>query len=247
MDKYLLVQKFVALKESNPGLKCYIAIGGWAFNSGETATYWSDMAMTHERQVKFALALSEFVQEYGFDGVDLDWEYPVAEDRGGRPEDKKNFVSLIRTIRVFFDVTGRNYGITFTTPASYWYLRHFDVLGMLESGAEWTNMMTYDLHGVWDAENSYFPSLILIYLAPDLHRWIGPVVGAHTNLTEIKSALDLMWRIGVGPSEIVLGMGFYGRSFTLSDLNCVEPGCSFNAGGHPGPCTGTSGILSFKG
>jgi hypothetical protein len=39
--------------------------------------------------------------------------------------------------------------------------------------------MTYDLHGVWDGQDP----------------WIGKVVGAHTNLTEIKVALQLFQNV----------------------------------------------------
>lgn len=70
---------------------------------------------------------------------------------------------------------------------------------------------------------------------------------AHTNLTEIKSALDLMWRAGVEPSKIVMGTGFYGRSFTVDDPSCVDPGCAFSVAGNAGPCTATAGVLSYKG
>lgn len=41
-----------------------------------------------------------------------------------------------------------------------------------------------------------------------------------------------------------MGLGFYGRSFTLADPSCTEPGCPFASGGKPGKCTGTSGVLS---
>lgn len=67
---------------------------------------------------------------------------------------------------------------------------------------------------------------------------------AHTNLTEIDQSLDLLWRNGIDSSKVVLGLGFYGRSFTLKDPSCTSPGCPFSGGANPGKCTATSGILS---
>ncbi len=49
--------------------------------------------------------------KWGFQGVELDWEYPAFPDRGGRPADTKNFVSLIAEMRAAF---GTNYGISVT-------------------------------------------------------------------------------------------------------------------------------------
>lgn len=58
--------------------------------------------------------------------------------------------------------------------------------------------------------------------------------------------MDLLWRAGVTPGKIVLGQGWYGRSFTLADPTCTTPNgvCEFTAGGNAGACTQTSGILS---
>lgn len=55
--------------------------------------------------------------------------------------DIENFVSLFRVLRQTFDASGRKYGLTFTIPSSYWYLRWFDVPGLLES-ADWVNLMS---------------------------------------------------------------------------------------------------------
>ncbi|KAJ5094625.1 CAZyme family GH18, partial [Penicillium angulare] len=226
-----MVADFIALKDDNPSLKCFLSVGGWSFNDGDSATYWSDMSSTESGRKAFAKDLLRALQQYGFDGVDLDWEYPVASDRGGSPDDKENYGKLIKQIRSTFDASGSNLGISFTIPSSYWYLRHFDVPAYLEEdGADWANMMTYDLHGVWDGTDPY----------------IGNVAGAHTNLTEIQEAMNLLWRNNVDPSKIVMGIGFYGRSFTLEDSSCTEPGCPFTGGGQPGSCTDTSGILSYK-
>ncbi|KAJ5653046.1 hypothetical protein N7490_000049 [Penicillium lividum] len=225
-----VINDLVDLKSNSPGLSIYLSIGGWSFNDGDTASYWTDMASTASGRKSWSKSVLSTLKSYGFDGVDLDWEYPVATDRGGNPDDTKNYVSLVSTLREVLDASGTSYGITFTTPASYWYLQYFDVPGLLSAGADWTNLMTYDLHGVWDGTDP----------------WIGKIMQAHTNLTEIKSALDLMWRAGVEPSKIVLGTGFYGRSFTVDDPSCIDPGCAFSVAGNAGPCTATAGVLSYK-
>jgi len=79
--------------------------------------------------------------------------------------------------------------------------------------------MAYDLHGTWDSPQDQ----------------IGSIVLAHTNLTEIANSLSLFWRNGIDPAKINLAIGFYGRSFELSDPNCWQPGCPFKGGASPGP------------
>lgn len=50
--------------------------------------------------------------------------------------------------------------------------------------------------------------------------------------------------MGVKPSQVSLGFGFYGRSFTLADPSCTTPGaCPFSEGGTPGKCTDSAGYL----
>ncbi|OBT62696.1 hypothetical protein VE03_07107 [Pseudogymnoascus sp. 23342-1-I1] len=230
-DIYDLISEFIDLKQTNPGLSCFLSIGGWAFNDGDTASYWSDMASTEAGRKSWSNSVLQTVMQYGFDGVDLDWEYPVADDRGGSDEDKENYVKLIKELRSVFDTSGVSYGITFTIPTSYWYLRNFDIAAMVDdSGANWVNVMSYDLHGTWDGDSP----------------WTESVLAAHTNLTEIQLALDLLWRNDIDPSKVILGIGFYGRGFTMEDSTCNTPGCAWSSGGNPGTCTDTEGILSYK-
>jgi chitinase len=108
------------------------------------------------------------------DMTDFDWEYPGADDRGGSEEDGVNYTALLRELQEAISASGREYIVTFTAPTSYWYLRHFDLKNM-EQYVSWINLMSYDLHGVWDSSNP-----------------IGNIVLSHTNLTEIDLALDLV-------------------------------------------------------
>ena len=56
--------------------------------------------------------------------------------------------------------------------------------------------------------------------------------------------MDLLWRNNIDSKKVVLGLGFYGRAFTLQDSGCSKPGCPFAGGAKKGKCTGESGILS---
>lgn len=69
-------------------------------------------------------------------------EYPGAPDRGGKPDDTENLVKLFAAIRSEFNAAPRDYELTFTIPASYWYLRWFDMPGLMEY-SDWTNLVRY--------------------------------------------------------------------------------------------------------
>ena len=58
--------------------------------------------------------------KYGFNGVDLDWEYPGTPERGGERADTQNYVSLVKEMKAAF---GGQYGISLTLAPDYWYLR----------------------------------------------------------------------------------------------------------------------------
>ncbi|ATY66444.1 bacteriodes thetaiotaomicron symbiotic [Cordyceps militaris] len=215
------------VKARNPALKISIALGGWTFNDpGPWQNRFSQVVATENSRATFIKNLLGFLSEYGYDGVD--WEYPGADDRGGTDADPVKYVVLLKKLRAAISASGHDYIVTFTAPSSYWYLRHFRVKEM-EAYVDWINLMSYDIHGVWDGNNP-----------------IGNHILAHTNLTEIDLALDSFWRVGVAPSSIVLGLGFYGRSFTLSDTSCWKPGCLFSGPGAAGECTATAGILSYR-
>ncbi|PYI27235.1 glycoside hydrolase [Aspergillus indologenus CBS 114.80] len=230
MDKNTasLYKAVTGLKRKQSNLQVWIAIGGWAMNDPSPTQFtFSDLATSQTAQDAFFESLLSFMQTNDFDGVDLDWEYPVSEDHGGRPADFANFVMLLKRLRERLNQSGRRYGISITLPASYWYLRGFDIIN-LEPHVDFLNMMTYDIHGTWDKTNHDDP-----YKAY-----------AHTNLTEINRALELLWRNNINPARVNLGLGFYGRSFTMKDPQCMAPGCQFTTGGRPGECTTTAGVLS---
>ena len=72
---------------------------------------------------------------------------------------------------------GKKYLITIAAPASYWYLRHFKI-GEMSKYLDFINVMTYDIHGVWDKDI----------------KSLGPYVKSHTNIKEVEEAFKLFLR-----------------------------------------------------
>ncbi|KAM7224443.1 family 18 glycosyl hydrolase [Rhypophila decipiens] len=225
-EMYLRLTK---LKKRDPDLKIFIAIGGWTFNDeGPTMRTFSDIARSETNQKAFFNSLASFMSTYGFDGVDIDWEYPGAKDRFGRPEDFQNLPKFLKNLKDALRKIGRP-GLSITLPASYWYLQHFDVK-KVTAEVDWINMMTYDFHGVWDKKE-------------EPNEWVQPLLNSHTNLTEIKEAMDLLWRNGINEDKVTLGMAFYGRGFTATSPSCMAKGCTFESGTGAGPCSGEVSVL----
>lgn len=67
-----------------------MAIGGWTEGNAPIST----MASTNESRDEFVSTTIQYLRKRGFDGLDLDWEYPGS--RGGPPEDKENLIHLLK-------------------------------------------------------------------------------------------------------------------------------------------------------
>ncbi|CAF3892870.1 unnamed protein product [Adineta steineri] len=225
-DEMLEMKEFTNLKDVNPSLKVLISVGGWTFTDpGPTREEFHNIVSTENARKNFIVSVQNYLQKYGFDGIDIDYEYPTAEDRGGSPKDTENYLQLVKEMR---NALNQQYLITIAAPASYWYLRHFKI-GEMSEYLNFINVMTYDIHGIWD--NNI--------------QSLGPYVKSHTDIKEIEEALRLFLRAGVKSDKLVLDLGYYGRSFTLESSSCKEIGCKFSGPGKAGPCTKSPGTLAW--
>lgn len=81
------------------------------------------------------------MEKYGFQGADLDWEYPEDAKRGGRPGDADNLVLLVQEMQAAF--AGR-FGLSLTLAPDYWYLRGFKPKAM-EPYVDFMGFMRYTI------------------------------------------------------------------------------------------------------
>jgi len=192
-----------SLKQTNPNLKTLISIGGWNW-SGR----FSDAALTDASRTAFADSCVSFITQYGFDGIDLDWEYPVS---GGlttnvkRAEDKQNFTLLLQKIREKLDARGaidqKHYLLTIAGGAGSSYVNNIEIT-KLPQYLDYANIMTYDLHGTWDR---YTDLLAPLYTNTD-------------SSPQYKASVDngiCAWLNASFPAgKLVLGIPFYGYIYS---------------------------------
>src|SRR5579863_5591469 len=203
------------LRAQHPQLHLLVSIGGWA-----AAPQYSDAALTPQSRSAFAATcIKEYVAKTGFDGIDIDWEFPV---HGGvpqnprRPQDRANVTLLLRELRSRLDTLGRanhhHYFLTIATPAGTWQEGgaysvgdSYD-LAAVASTVDWLNVMTYDMNNIFSPVSSFN--------APLHEDPKDPTPIAQRRVNNLAGAVAYYEAHGVPAKKIVIGMAFYGRGFT---------------------------------
>jgi len=210
----LQYEKFMKLREQNPDIKLLISVGGWLFNDpGPTMRRFSD-ACKDENRPTFVNSIVSFLETHGFDGIDLDWEFPGDYGRGGYPDDKRTYANLVFELKDAFREAGHDdWEVSMAIPLHPRFLEQGYDMERLAEGVDLLICMAYNLHGLWD-DATY----------------------AHSNLYGIMDYLDHFIIDHEFPTEkMVLGLAPYGRTYTMEDENCVTMGCPFIRAG-PGGC-----------
>jgi GH18 family chitinase len=90
------------------------------------------------------------------------------------------------------------------------------------------SVMAYDLQGLWDDPR---------------------ITGSHSDIAQINEAIDFMiTNSSVPPSQIVMGLATYGRSYTLENKTCTTLGCPFREDSNEtaiGGCLDTTGFVPY--
>jgi len=203
------LDRLAALKAKNPHLRLVGSVGGWS-----RSNRFSDMAAARETRAAFIDSVVAFLRQRGFDGIDIDWEYPgaigipcAAGFTCDRPADKRNFVALARELRVALDAAGAADGKRYLSTIAAGADRSFAFdgasaawLAELAASLDWINLMTYDYHGTWETRAGL--------LAP-LRR--DPADPEDRN---VEATVTMFVQAGIAPRKLTLGLPFYPKGWS---------------------------------
>jgi len=216
------MRRTIKLKEKNPNLKVMFSVGGW------TAGGWifSQMAETRETRQMFIKSAVHFLKYFGFDGLDVDWEYPgydMLPEVPSNPEDKQHFTLLMQELRQAFDVEG--WLLTFAAaPDPYKAANAFE-LDKVKDVVDWMNLMSYDYSGGWDP----FTGID----APLYGRWGEGYYGHPKYQFNIHETILYYLSQNVPPEKIALGIHTESKAWTL--LNGTDEGSGIYCPGEASP------------
>jgi chitinase len=219
--------RFVALKKRNPKLKVLLSVGGWSHSDPPNEWIFSAMAENAGNRKQFIDSALKYLRENGFDGLDLDWEYPSEPTRGGRAVDTANYLELLAEVRAAFDAEQRSLGqekLLFTIAApSGVYIKWYDI-AKLHPSLDWINLMSYDYAGAWDHHTG--------------HNAPNPSLGSG-----LAASVSIYENFGVPADKIVVGLATYGHSF--GGVSEAKVGAPATAPGPKQRCSQEPGLVSY--
>ncbi|KAE8687651.1 putative Glycosyl hydrolase family protein with chitinase insertion domain [Hibiscus syriacus] len=211
------------LRRKNPSPKTLYSIGG----GGTDSHLFARMASDAKSRQAFITSSIETARRFGFDGMDLDWEFPE------NPKDMQNLAVLFSEWRraIVHEAKTTRRAPLLLTAAVYFSVeffldetyRKFPVWS-INQNLDWINVMCYDYHGSWDSSQT----------------------GAHAALYDPNSKISTSYglrswiKAGLLKSKLVMGLPLYGKTWVLKDPNSHEIG---SAAVSVGP--GDDGVLTY--
>src|SRR5690554_3241070 len=190
------------------GIRVNLCIGGYH----DDAIPISQAARTKAGREKLAKSIVEAIEQYHFDGIDLDWEYPgYYSDSSGyeisQAEDTKNYSLLVKEIKRQVKAANSDYLVTAAVPGGPWGPARYNI-AEISKHLDYLLLMTYDLH------------------ANHLHHTaLYPSEGKTTVGCTVQETVDYYKNQGAPANKLIIGAAFYGR---VVSINSSRHGSSFN-------------------
>lgn len=192
------VLKLVTLKKQNPYLKVMVSM------------FHNFREVSSDHRTHFTSSLISFMEKYHLDGADIDWEYPLADDRD-------NFVLLLKEMRKSFAVHNKILSIAAAPCASS--ASGYNIPAIFEE-VDFVNVMLYNFHGGgWQN-----------YTANHANLW-HPTSGFN-----VITCVNHWTSNGAVNEKLIVGIPTYSRNFQLDDAETTGVGAlaTFKDLGKPG-------------
>ena len=201
------------LKKMHPDVTVLISTGGWGASEGLWYATQNEASMR-----KFSASAVSFIRKYGFDGIDIDFEFPSETPQSGNYTD---FTESIRSgiadryaqfIKILSEdlakaskEDGTYYWLTSAVAASSWVLGGQTNSAFLDY-LDFVSVMSYDFHGGW---NNYVENQANLYADP---------ADTETAQVDVKTlGFDWAYRFYRGKvqsEKILMGVPYYTRGWT---------------------------------
>ncbi|KAI5951363.1 CHT4 [Candida jiufengensis] len=155
------------------------------------------MVSDSNKMDNFVTSAVQFVEEYGFDGIDIDWEF-CGDHQGWK------FVDLLKKLRQSLP---SQYILTIAAPGGQQNIQNLKIKEMDQYLTFW-NLMCYDFSGQgWSTTTGYHSNLF----------------GANgDNDMNAADIVQTYLQNGVSPSKLILGQPMYGRVFSGVGSNSIS-------------------------
>lgn len=183
-------------KSKEKGIYAIASLGGGGTVPRDT---FSIIAKSDELRKKFAENTVKLINEYGFDGVDIDWETPTSTE-------KANFTLMMKEIYNAVKANNPNHLVTAAITGGKWQPPLYD---LTNSGKylDYVNVMTY---GMTSNGGQYQNALF----ASSTYNNSTLGVGRTLASCSIAESVVIFNNLNIPSSKLIFGLAFYGMKQT---------------------------------
>jgi|GEM_PF-530487 len=189
-----------ALKATNPNLVSMISIGGWTLSN-----HFSAVASTDSSRKTFAASAISFMLKNGFDGIDIDWEFPVSGGlTAGTRQDKHNFTLLLDELhKELSALPGKHYQLSVAVSPNFQDIVKDYEPALIAKDVDFFNVMNYNYYDSWSTTTDNQAPLYADPKDPTYYK---------TQLN-INYTIQQYIKAGVPASKLVMGDPAYGNTW----------------------------------
>ncbi|KAE9363939.1 glycoside hydrolase family 18 protein [Stipitochalara longipes BDJ] len=221
------IKQMFLVKKKQPTLKTMLSIGGWTYSPS-----FNEILKSEAKRARFASTALKLMYNYGFDGLNLDWEHIMTAEEGIQ------FVDLLKKMRHLMkehaaSTNSAPFLLSVAVTANPKYYKIMDIPAM-DKYLDFWDFMAYDYAGSWDKTSGHQAALFFDSKNPSAAPFIT------------ETAMDYYLNDGkIHPSKMNLGLPLYGRAFVNTD----GPGKSFEGvgdGSHVDASGDGKGVWDYK-